>query len=316
VNAFEEIASKLRALETEVNLLKRLEYSKGAGAAAISALTGDVTATGPGSVAATIANDAVTYAKLQNVSATDKLLGRVNAGAGNAEEVTFTDAGQALLDDADAATQRTTLEMDTTYFEWLLSTLFRKRRWLFVDWQCYDYWTSAATGTGSVTIGIHNNSLATGATNGSTAASYATTGAFAMNYAEFAMLGRISTAVTTCDIWAVMTTGTTVGNTTEHMGFNIIDGRVWASNGTGAAGTQTDTGIDLVAATFNTLRLVSDAAVPNIKFYVGGVLVATHTTNLPTYAGHRILFYITNTAAAARTFRVNQVLYHTTADFV
>jgi hypothetical protein len=60
----------------------------GGGADAITALTGDVTATGPGSVAATIAADAVTYAKLQNISATDRLLGRDTAGAGNAEELT------------------------------------------------------------------------------------------------------------------------------------------------------------------------------------------------------------------------------------
>jgi len=72
-------------------------------------LTGDVTGTGPGTFAATIANDAVTYAKMQNVSATDKILGRSTAGAGNVEEITCTAAGRALLDDADAAAQRVTL---------------------------------------------------------------------------------------------------------------------------------------------------------------------------------------------------------------
>lgn len=51
-------------------------------------LTGDVTGTGTGSFAATIANDAVTYAKMQNVSATSRLLGRVTAGAGDPEELT------------------------------------------------------------------------------------------------------------------------------------------------------------------------------------------------------------------------------------
>ncbi len=61
-----------------------------ASGSAITALTGDVTATGPGSVAATIANDAVTYAKMQNVSAASKLLGRGSAGgAGNPEEITI-----------------------------------------------------------------------------------------------------------------------------------------------------------------------------------------------------------------------------------
>lgn len=41
--------------------------------------------------------------------ATDKLLGRVSSGTGAAEEVTFTDFAQSLLDDADAATAQATL---------------------------------------------------------------------------------------------------------------------------------------------------------------------------------------------------------------
>jgi hypothetical protein len=62
---------------------------------------------------AMVANDAVTYAKLQNVSATDRLLGRSTAGAGDVEEITCTAAGRALIDDADAAAQRTTLGLGT-----------------------------------------------------------------------------------------------------------------------------------------------------------------------------------------------------------
>jgi hypothetical protein len=58
-------------------------------------------------------NSAVTYAKIQNVSATDKLLGRSSAGAGVVEEISLTAAGRALLDDADAAAQRTTLGLGT-----------------------------------------------------------------------------------------------------------------------------------------------------------------------------------------------------------
>jgi hypothetical protein len=41
--------------------------------------------------------------------ATDRLLGRASAGAGAVEEITCTAAGRAILDDADAAAQRTTL---------------------------------------------------------------------------------------------------------------------------------------------------------------------------------------------------------------
>lgn len=51
-------------------------------------LSGDVTGSGAAAISATIANDAVTYAKLQNISATQRVLGRNTSGAGNAEEVT------------------------------------------------------------------------------------------------------------------------------------------------------------------------------------------------------------------------------------
>ncbi|CAB5228107.1 hypothetical protein UFOVP1531_1 [uncultured Caudovirales phage] len=76
-------------------------------------LTGDVTGSGIGSFAATIANDAVTYAKIQNVSATDRLLGRVSASAGDIEEIPITDFVQTILDDADASAVRTTLGLGT-----------------------------------------------------------------------------------------------------------------------------------------------------------------------------------------------------------
>lgn len=56
-----------------------------------------------------LADEAITYAKMQHVSATDKLLGRSTAGAGDVEEIACTAAGRALIDDANASAQRTTL---------------------------------------------------------------------------------------------------------------------------------------------------------------------------------------------------------------
>jgi hypothetical protein len=64
-------------------------------------LTGDVTGSGTGSFAATIANDAVTYAKLQNVSATSRILGRKTAAAGDTEECTLSE----ILDFVGSAAQ-------------------------------------------------------------------------------------------------------------------------------------------------------------------------------------------------------------------
>jgi len=57
---------------------------------------------------AAIEDNAVTFAKIQQV-ASGVLLGRASAGSGNVESITLTAAGRALLDDADATAQRTTL---------------------------------------------------------------------------------------------------------------------------------------------------------------------------------------------------------------
>jgi len=73
---------------------------------------GDITVSSSGATW-TIDNDAVTYAKIQNVSATDRLLGRSTAGAGDVEEIVCTAAGRALLDDVSASDQRTTLGLGT-----------------------------------------------------------------------------------------------------------------------------------------------------------------------------------------------------------
>jgi hypothetical protein len=91
---------------TKNALYDKIETISGGGVA--DGDKGDITVSGTGAVW-TIDNDAVTYAKIQNVSATDKLLGRSTAGAGDIEEIACTAAGRALLDDANAAAQRTTL---------------------------------------------------------------------------------------------------------------------------------------------------------------------------------------------------------------
>lgn len=57
---------------------------------------------------ANIDDNAVTLEKMAQV-VTDTVLGRATAGTGNVETITCTAAGRALLDDADAAAQRTTL---------------------------------------------------------------------------------------------------------------------------------------------------------------------------------------------------------------
>lgn len=59
---------------------------------------GDITVSS-GATVWTVDNDAITYAKMQNVSATNRFLGRITAGAGDPEELTGTQA-TTLLDTA------------------------------------------------------------------------------------------------------------------------------------------------------------------------------------------------------------------------
>lgn len=54
-----------------------------------------------------LVDDAVTYAKMQNVSATDKLLGRSTAGAGDVEEIACTPVARTLLAQVTQALMRT-----------------------------------------------------------------------------------------------------------------------------------------------------------------------------------------------------------------
>lgn len=60
----------------------------------------------------TVDDNTLVAAKL-SATATDKLFGRSTAGAGAGEEITCTAAGRALIDDANAAAQRTTLGLGT-----------------------------------------------------------------------------------------------------------------------------------------------------------------------------------------------------------
>lgn len=94
-----------RNIEREIERAKA-EAIAGAGGVVADGDKGDIAVSGG---VWSIDNDVVTYAKLQNVSATDKLLGRSTAGAGDVEEIACTAAGRALLDDANASAQRTTL---------------------------------------------------------------------------------------------------------------------------------------------------------------------------------------------------------------
>lgn len=74
-----------------------------------------------------VAADAITYEKLQNTATTDVVLGRSSAGGGVIQEIAVTAAGRALIDDTDAAAQRTTLglgDLATSLGNWIDGSSF------------------------------------------------------------------------------------------------------------------------------------------------------------------------------------------------
>lgn len=113
---------------------------------------GDITVSASGATW-TIDNDAVTYAKIQNVSATDRLLGRSTAGAGDIEEITCTAAGRALL----------ALDTPTHYFyNTILPDFDGVLRW----WHVPQESMTGVNSNGTIVTGWQ------GAVNGSGAAAY------------------------------------------------------------------------------------------------------------------------------------------------
>src|SRR3990167_1108077 len=66
---------------------------------------------------------------------------------------------------------------------------------------------------------------------------------------------------------------------TNHIGFYLEDGTMYASNANGT--TQTRTSFAVTLTNMNHFRFVYDVGV-DIKFYLNDTLMVTHTTNMPT----------------------------------
>jgi len=81
--------------------------------------------------------------------------------------------------------------------------------------------------------------------------------------------------------------------TTQYFGFKVVNGTLYAVHSNGSTETTTQiTGITLDAK--NLYRAVMDSG-NNIKFYVNGVLKATHSSNLPSGEEDSILVFMIKT---------------------
>ena len=175
-----------------------------------------------------------------------------------------------------------------------------------------DSWTDYTDGTGAVTwTSFGQMNLTTGTTINSNAGIF--TGPNVgldpqqLNRIVSWRFQQGSNADVEIRLYTIYTGEATPPNDTcKHIGFKIIDGRIWATNGDGTTETATDTGVDLGAFAGTVLKVVGDGG-SNIYYYVHDVLKATHTTNFPTAFNHFFWTGITNTAAANKLIRFYQV---------
>ena len=238
-------------------------------------------------ITAKLDSAAVTYDKIQNVSATDRLLGRSTAGAGSVEEIACTAAGRALLDDADAATQRATLGLGTVATgngTWTNGSSFSG--------------TSSGSNTGDQTITLTGPVTGTGTGTFATAltASAVTESAIATN------------AVTTGKIFDDAVTAAKLADGSAAIvaaaspsGTGAFIGQQWINTNTGQEFTWTGSAW-LQQAGIGTINIVDSTPVAIAVSYPDAYS-ATLTATLDTQPAATVFAGPTSGANAAPTFR-------------
>lgn len=270
-----------------------------------SAAGGDMSGTldnlqiGAGAVGTTeLAGDAVTYAKMQNVSASDKVLGRIS-GAGDVEEIAFTAAMRALADDATVAAQRQTLDVR------------RQPSRSFVQVGPEDFVSAqpfvTSTGSGGA-VGLNDaaNSDPGGypgwcilQTTTNAAARAAITPApgqsILLGYGDwtFDTIVRVPTLSDGTETFvAYIGFGdSATGNPTDGVLFrythSVNSGKWECVTRANNVETVSDSGVAVVAGTIVRLGITINAAATSVTFTIDGATVATITTNIPTGAGRQ-----------------------------
>jgi hypothetical protein len=257
-----------------------------AGKIAAGAVTGSAISAGS-LTGAGLDTATVSYDKIQNVSDTDRLLGRLSVGTGSIEEIACTAAGRALLDDADAATQRATLGLGTISTAdgtWTNGSSFSG--------------TSSGTNTGDQTITLTGDITGTG------------TGSFATTIATGAVVeGKIATnAVTTEKIIDDAVTAAKLADDSAAIvaasspaGSGAFIGQQWFNTNNGQESTWTGSAW-VQQAGIGTINIVDSTPIALAVTYPDAYS-ATLTTTLDTQVAATVFAGPETGADTAPTFR-------------
>jgi len=186
---------------------------------------------------------------------------------------------------------------------------FFSTRTIRLNFESYDGWTSAVSGSGSVFERLAFMQLSTGTTSGSTAREY--TGFIlpspwkGPSFYEWIVIPY--TLLSDSEFYCIWQQGDNdVNNSKERFGFKVVDGLIYVLSGDETNEECSSTGVIMTQYVIYHLRVV----VPDhniFKFYVNGVLKATHTAITMNSFNFALIQKVCNTAASNKSFAIRGI---------
>ena len=109
--------------------------------------------------------------------------------------------------------------------------------------------------------------------------------------------------------FGIWTDGATAIVTDNHMGFEVENNILYATNGDGTTQKRTDTGVVFAANTIYKCVAIHEPALSQLRFYVDDMVTAkvTHTLNRPTGASRVAIAYIETNEAANKVADIHEM---------